>query len=250
MTSPILLPSGALLPDTPFVPGTVKPEEAYELHGRLGAALGLPCPQTFIKLESVAQDGSLHAHYNERSRTVNRNFWNLLFINMGLLRGNSAGPTSDTTFGAGHMNGKGTTGTVLNANSSGGYSQPYAWANVSSDTQGIVVGTGGAAESYEGFALTTQVLTGNTAGTLLYNAQAIPTPAYNAGTLTWTNAFVRIFNNNSGGTITISETGLYANCGGGSLYAMILRDLLGATVPVLDGGQLTVTITMTLTFPA
>jgi hypothetical protein len=122
------------------------------------------------------------------------------------------------------------------------------------------VGTGTTAESFEHVALVTPVAHGNGAGQLSYTAQSATSVSYNAGTRVWTATYARILNNNSGGSITVAETGIYgvntSNTGNLSNGAastnpyMLCRDLLGATVAVANAGQLTVTYTITLTFPA
>ncbi|MBL8484123.1 MAG: hypothetical protein JNJ60_18140 [Rhodocyclaceae bacterium] len=111
-------------------------------------------------------------------------------------------------------------------------------------------GTGTTAESFEHFALAALVAQGTSSGQLSYQATVNGGQSYNAGTKVWTSTLARILNNNSGGTIVVAETGIYANQANGATNHMIERSLLGATVSVLNTGQLTVTYTMTLTFPA
>jgi hypothetical protein len=238
-----------------FVPGTIHPEEDYLEIERLGVKLGIPVPMLHIKVEAINPDGSPGQVYKDRSRTYNRNFWNIIFCNA------SQAPAGAATFGAGFLAVK-TTGAAIKNSSFDlvlgalspvgvqGFGSTAATAGV--DTSGIVVGTGVIAESFEHITLNTQTLNGVTAGKISYANQSVTAVSYDAGTKTWTATLVRIFNNNSGGTITIAEVGIY-----GSLYIvnnnnslMFCRDLLGASVAVLNGGQLTVTYTMTLTFPA
>lgn len=247
-------PSGILLPDEPFQPGTVKPEEYYEAFSKLGAALSLPCPQAHVSLESRDANGNLVDLYEARSRTLNRNYWNWLFKGFGGFIATTAGGAnamaSDTTYGAGHLTNKTTAAAVTNTNSTTFQCSPVgsvtAIANTSS---GIVVGTGTAAESFEDVALGALIATGNASGQLAYQAQALATPTYNAGSLTWTWTAVRIMNNNSGGTIVIGEMAYYFTQGGGGVY-MLMRDKLTPTVSVLNAGQATATYTFTLVFPA
>jgi hypothetical protein len=249
--------SQIILPREPFVPGTVKPEADYEEFSRLGAKLGLPCPQAFISLESTAPDGALHDSFTDRSRTLNRNYWNWLFKLFAALVPTGSGAvsnalTADTLYGAGHMTNKNTAGTISNGSSTGWGSGPGTVSAVAVDTNGIVVGTGTGAEAFDDFALGTKIAHGNGAGQFAYNAMVQQMPSYNAGTLTWTATIVRIFNNNSGGTIVVGETGIYglASAVSTTVPYMIMRDKLSSTVSVLNGGQLTVTYTMVLTFPA
>lgn len=248
MHSPILLTENDI-----FVPGSIKPEADYLEIERLGKKLGIPVPMTFIEVESRAPDGELIGHYKDRSRTFNRNYWNWILKSFAFMAGTAGTYASDTTYGAGHITNKNTAGTVQNANAS--YTaQPRVYAPDIVTTaalgvaKGIVVGTGVAAESFEDVALGGLIAHGTGAGQLSHAAMVLQTPTYS--TLVWTNTLVRLFNNNSGGTIVVGETGLYADFNAGAQLYMICRDKLGATVSVLNAGQLTVTYTTTLTFPA
>jgi hypothetical protein len=63
---------------------------------------------------------------------------------------------------------------------------------------------------------------------------------------------IRYFNNNSGGNVDINEASIYAaiyvNDPGN--YVAVCRDKLASTVTVHDTGQLKVTYTIQLTYPA
>lgn len=238
-----------------FQPGTVKPEADYLELERLSKKLGIPVPMMHIKVEATNPDGSAGEKYEGRSRTFNRNFWNAVFTQY------SGVAVSSGTFGAGVLSVKNTSGTTktiggryldnpnptLNGADAGG----IVVGGLGLAT-GIVVGTGSTAESFENNTLVTLVAHGTGAGQLSYAAQVSPTPSYVAGTKTWTSLYTRIFNNNSGGTIIVAETGIYYSFTvvGSTATVMAERTLLGATVSVLNAGQLTITYTITLTFPA
>jgi hypothetical protein len=248
--------SNIILPREPFIPGTVKPESDYEEFSRLGAKLGLPCPQAHITLESFDASGDLVDRYHDRSRTLNRNYWNWLFKAFGGFIASPTSPSlslamaSNTTFGAGHLTNKTTAAAVTNTNVTNFNPPPSVIAGIGVATAGIVVGTGTAAEAFDDAALGAAVANGTGAGQMSYQAMALAAPSYNAGTLTWTWVTTRIMNNNSGGTIVVGETGIYGYQSITGASYMIMRDKLGATVSVLSGGQVTCTYTMSLTFPA
>lgn len=224
-----------------FVPGTVHPEEDYKELERLSTKLGIPVPMGFIKVEATNPDGSPGDRYEGRMRTWNRNFWNLLF-------GSTVSPLNGSAvFGAGYLAIKRTSATVDAYNFS---SNPYFGkivGPINNDTYGILVGTGTTAESFDSYALAAIVSQGATSGKLVYGEMTATVPSYDAGTKVWTQTQTRIFNNNSGGAIVIAETGLACQQ---SQYYLIERSLLGVTVSVANSGQLTVTYTMTMTFPA
>jgi len=227
-----------IVPDAEiFVPGTPKPEADYLELERLGAKLGIPVPMVHVKVEATNPDGSPGERYEGRSRTFNRNFWNRL---LALLSGFG---TSGTTFGAGYLTNKNTSGASANHS----YSGYIYWINNTGNYgRGIGVGTGTAAEDFEGYNLSAPISGGSGAGQLVYNTQDPTTESYNSGTKKWSMTLKMILNNNSGGTIVVAETAIVD----GSLPALICRDLLGSAVSVLNAGQLTVTYTITLTFPA
>lgn len=109
---------------------------------------------------------------------------------------------------------------------------------------GIVVGIGDTAFHLDDFRLETSVAHGNSADKLYYQVQVAPVsswvgdPDYEGNIL-----HKRVFNNNSGGSITIKEIGLisYAHIG----YLLMSRDVLDVPVAVANGAQLTVTVSIT-----
>lgn len=242
-----------------FIPGSIKPESDYLELERLGTKLGVPVPTLRLSVTATNPDGSLGDHYEGRARTWNRNYWNIVFAQLGALSSNGNGSnaviqiSNDPVFGAGHINVKDTTGTI------GTNSNWQELINVIPSTfntgvgisnSGIVIGTGVTAESFEAIALSAPIIQGTGAGQMSYTAGSFTQPTYNAGTKVWTSAQTRIFNNNSSGTIVVAETALITQCSNVPTVVMLERSLLGVTVSVLAAGQLTVTYTTTLTFPA
>lgn len=237
-----------------FEPGTVKPEEDYLELERLGAKLGIPVPMAYITVETTNPDGSPGTKYHDRSRTWNRNFWNYSY---GFL----SQPTvwTGTVFGAGSLSIKQVVGTVGNVNSpqtSSNYPFYYMGTSAAANQAliGIVVGTGTTAESFDGSTMATLLASGTTAGTIAYGASPQTTAVYNSGTRVWSTINARTFSNTSGGSIVVAETGIVSaiqlSSGSATTYYLICRDLLAIPQTVLNGGLLTVTYTMSMTFPA
>ncbi|WP_103908351.1 hypothetical protein, partial [Dehalococcoides mccartyi] len=116
-------------------------------------------------------------------------------------------------------------------------------------TRGIVVGTGIDPEDFEDYELGSQIANGTGAGQLSYIASEVYAVS-TVGTVKKTE-LVRYFNNNSGGAITVNEVGLYLGIWAGNLIRiMTCRDLVSGGVEVPDTGQLKVTFTIQLTYPA
>jgi hypothetical protein len=123
----------------------------------------------------------------------------------------------------------------------------YSTAN--SVDYGIVLGIGTTAFNLDDFRLETVIPHGNTSGALYYQAQVAPVTAY-SGDPDFTQNILhkRVFNNNSGATITVNEVGLifsdwYYN--GTTYYYLMSRDILDTPAVVLNGAQLTVTVSIT-----
>jgi len=238
-----------------FIPGMVHPEEEYKELEDLSRKLGIPVPMMRIRVEATNPDGTQGEVYEGRMRTWNRNFWNAIFCGLSGFQAAADGSnnkyTSDTTFGAAHLSAKNTSGTVQDArvpyyNKLGLYCPKIVSASGDGAATGMVVGTSNTAESFEGYALGALCAHGTGAGQLSYAAMAFTQPTYSS--LVWTQIATRYFNNNSGGTIVIAETGLYLTTLGGTFMAE--HTVLPSTISVLTAGQLTVTYTFSLTFPA
>ena len=221
----------------------ITPEELNILQDidRNCMAMHLPCPpKTFINMK-VHEKGELTLDYDFRSKSWVRNAHNMLLIVFsGFI---SSGPA---TYGAGSTQCK-EVGGSMNTLAYSYLPRTYNSTLGNSDC-GIVLGSGNAAETFEEYALQTKIVHGTTSGKLSYAAQSSPVVSYDSGTKTWTVTFTRIFNNNSGGTVTIRETAMYYDTKAGWIF-MLCRDLLSSSVEVADTAQLTVTYTMTYTFP-
>lgn len=246
-----------------MIPYTEDPklERKYQRLERLGQELKIPTFKSFLTLEVLDKDGnSIHSH-KQRSHSWNRNAYNLLFNQMS-----GKGTTNTGLFEAGAVNYKDFSGTVrdgvgfgfkfgsangaVNIDSAGnGY---LAGAGVS--TSGIMVGSGNTAESFEHNALATQIANGTGAGQISYVASEANALTYDVPSKTLTNTLVRFFNNNSGGDVTVNEvclTGLqHVLSSAATTTAMVSRDVLGAPVVVPNTGQLKVTYTIELVYPA
>lgn len=121
-------------------------------------------------------------------------------------------------------------------------------APLNNDDYGIVVGTGSTAVDITDYALETQVVDGSAAGQMVYNAMVLDA-AVTVADPNCTFELYRNFNNNSGGSITIRETGIYVltkyttNQIG---YFCIVHDI-PTQVAVSDGGGCYVLYTLKIT---
>lgn len=217
----------------------------------------MPPPEIKIGIQVHDKDGNLTYEDIQRGHSWNRNFYNLMFAAATLCPGSGS-----NNFGAGYMSGKSPAGvnTYGAGNSAGYFCSLGGGAGVTgtsfvnpttTNSYGIVVGTGDTAFDKDQYALASIIASGNSSGQLAYNAMAANTIAYTAGSKTWKATSSRIFNNNSGGSISVKETGLYfygSYFASGYSYNMIERSVLSPTVAVANGAQLTVTYEISMDF--
>lgn len=115
--------------------------------------------------------------------------------------------------------------------------------------RGIVIGTGSTPPDVEDYDLEARITHGTGEGQMLYNAQAdTVSEAISGG---WRTTMVRQFNNNSGASIYVAETGLIGlvDNGGGTTKCLLCRNVHDPAVEVPHGGLLTVTYTVEVTQP-
>ena len=200
-----------------------------------------------LKLDQLGIEPALV--YDARSQSWVRNAYNVAVSQLCAISS-----AEGSAYGAGGMYCKTTAGANKSySDYAHGTLRRAAWqGGIGSITNGIVVGTGTGAESFEDYALGTIVANGTGAGQLSYAAQETTTAAYTAGTKTWASTLIRYMNNNSGGAIVVGEAALYVSCYmDSSYYAMLARDLIDPTVSVADTAQLKVTYTITsMAYPA
>jgi hypothetical protein len=234
-------------------------EQRYGWLRKLAQELRVPVPEAFLILEVCDKEGRLIQKHQQRSHSWVRNAYSVLFTEMAAVAGYS-----------GHnLQVKDTDGTIRSIAPDDIWASAHAVGYVgmspgkgplvkegygyrsNDDTFGILVGSGVAAESFEDYALQAKIANGIGAGQLSYVDTAIYTVSDDG--LTKICRWVRYFNNNSGGGIDVNEVGLvtYGKVSSGtSVKFMMSRDKLASTVTVPDTGQLKVTHTIQLTYPA
>ena len=232
----------------------LKEEKQYDQLRKLGQRLHIPIPEAFWKLEVFDKNGKLLQTHDQRSHSWTRNAYNAMFSNLASV------DLVDNLFGVGKLSGKSTAGVVLfgakGAVISDGSFETTArgYYGAPGVIRGIQVGSGINAESFEDFVLQTLLTEGTGAGQISYTASEAVDKSY-AG-LVWTNTLIRYFNNNSApaGDRDINEVAINArfiNFGtAADKDVLVTRDHLGATVTVPSTGQLKVTYTIQLTYPA
>jgi hypothetical protein len=199
----------------------------------------------------VKKEGKILHEHDEVGHSWTRNAWNIFFGVMGDAAGGGVG-----AFGAGYLSAKETSGSVHSTNNQvvqrpGRYNDNYGYINnIAQSVGGILVGSGDTHFTIEDYQLAALIEHGTGAGQLSYLAMAPLTSSYESGTKVWSSEIGRLFNNNSGGSITIKEVGLawYGYAFGTNAPFLVARDVLGSPVAVANGAQLTVTYTISMDF--
>jgi hypothetical protein len=231
-----------------------KEERRYRLLRRLGDELHVPIPEAIWEFEVRDKQGGLLQKHRQRCHSWTRNAYNALFTQL-------AGKDADnSSFGPGLLSLKDTGGTVRYGNypfTYGQYSVDGAdmagyRAAAGRDDKGILVGSGTNPESFEDYALQAQIHNGTGPGQLSHVQSESHSISYDAPTRVLRNQLVRYFNNNSGGDVDVNEVVLVNSMQQPGAWPefVMSRDKLSSTVTVPDTGQLKVTYTIQLTYPA
>jgi hypothetical protein len=211
-------------------------------------------PEIMIGLQVHDHNGVLTFDDIQRGHSWTRNYYTQMFT-----IGTHSGGGDVNAFGAGYMTAKQVDATLrYNSTGASGDISGYSLAgrglyeNVTTGTFGIKIGTSDTAFSAEHHTLQAVIPAGTGSGQMSHAAMTQPTLAYTAGTKTWKTTHSRIFNNNSGGSITVKETGLYSYRGilASLNNFMTERSVLDPTVPVANGAQLSVTYEISMDFSA
>ena len=194
-------------------------------------------PKAFVNAKVFDANGKQTCEYISPSRSWTRNFYNLL---IKILTGES---NLSTAPGNGVLSLANQSGAVADSNYAAGNSSEggiRAVTTAASPYVGINVGTGTAAESFGSYTMT-RVANGSSAGQLVWGNQTTSI-AWNNTTKKWTNTLSRVFNNNSGADIVVSEIGIFAHKLNYAIYnsQMISRDLLESALTVINGGSIAV----------
>jgi hypothetical protein len=197
-----------------------------------------------IGLKVHDRNGVLTFDDKQRGHSWTRNFWNAIFTFAG--HGNTGTPwTSTSVLGAGYISWKRVNDYWYDSVSAGNFGVCYG--TIASSDYGIVVGTSDTAFSVEQTKLVAQILEGIGSGQFSHQAEPAGVLEYTSGTKTWKVTRSRIFNNNSGASITVKEVGLYGVAWDPCMHE---RSVLDPTVAVANGAQLTVTYEISMDFSA
>ena len=216
----------------------------------------VPTPVAHIGLTVYDKNGVPTAHYEDRSKSWTRNFYNWVVCQQMTADTNCLG----TTFGGGKLSLRSYLGTVRQAaspayhsSSTGGTSHNGYRANGGQVDRGIVVGLSDAAESFDSFALGTLCTEGTGANQLNYLATDAIVPVWDNTEKTMTLSLKRGIVNNGAAQVDIKEIGLIAwiitPVASVAESFLVARDVLSSTIELAVESMLKVTYTIQIAYP-
>lgn len=120
-------------------------------------------------------------------------------------------------------------------------------AAANEDYIGVVIGTGVAPVAIDDYKLESQIMHGTGPGQMRHLASTPGWPSVAGSNCDFLTS--RTLLNNSGGSITVRESGIYCRVKGTTYYgyACIVRDILATPQDVPDGGSITIDYTLRIT---
>lgn len=219
-------------------------EELYRRARVLSRKLKIPFVETLFRVSLVEEDGSRIPVIDRHSRSLVRNFYNRNQFNI-----------------SGAFDSGGYVDDAIQVKDTSGDLQPVSemygqrnlelvndgyMAAAGDDTQGIQIGTGTTAESFDDYTIETLIDEGAGAGEMRYSGIA-QGEAWNAGGSYYEKNYERVIDNDSGSTIYVSESTLVWVCFYNDEFVMS-RDVF-PPVDVLHNKGIAIFYGLRLTYP-
>jgi len=201
----------------------------------------IPTPKIFIALEVRDQSGKVIHRRRERGHSWVRNYYKILVAHAGFVSNNA-----DMDLRLQRENGG-----WIGTNDVWTLWDLDKWKGGSGDTgKGILIGTGTTPPTIDDYKLEAKIPHGSGEGQMIYNAQEPHQHETISGG--WRTTMVRQFNNNSGASIYVTETGIEGTVATPGLTqdnVLVCRNVHDPAVEVPHGGLLTVTYVIEVTEP-
>jgi len=196
----------------------------------LAGEMGTPYATGRWDIEVVSPGGDVIQSESFHSQSWLRNYVNLLCNFVLSIRLND----SLVSWGDSFVNLRQFDGTIINVDTAQHMSTAAA---VGIDDSGIVVGSGTTAETLDDYTLATPIVHGRAAGEVYFyageNSADWEIWSWNGTSKRFSTVIWRYFLNDSGGDITIAETGV-ASSVGVNQKILVVRDVLNSTFTVPD----------------
>jgi len=203
-----------------------------------------PTFNAYITIIVRDSNGNIVNIHRQRSHSPTKNFI-LYFVPIYYLYSNNISITITTTSGTTYTN---------SSNPAFGISYPSNQSNMPSYLVMIAVGSGSQSNAYNAYNLAAPIANGTGTGQLVYGSPSISTSI----TVSGSSAYFYIsqtFNNNSGGTVTITEVGIITGISqlivtgsvvGSTTQLLMWYDVLSSPISVPNGGSVTIYYTFTV----
>jgi hypothetical protein len=207
-------------------------------------------PTVYVGAKVTDFDGNVLMGKEYKANSFNRNFYNFLFSTLC-----GASYTDTSSFAAGHINLRDIYGTIIASNNNYQFygmgarnnsnGIPLVWVDVQ---YGIEIGSGTGIESFDDYKLINKIQDGTSAGRMTYLVGINGGAVYDSEQKKWTITFYRICKNTSGGTVSVTESGLYSKLEATSV-SMWEHTVFPSAIEVPNGSQIEVTYTFEFTYP-
>jgi len=204
----------------------------------------LPTFNAYLTIIVRDSNGKVVKVHRQRSHSPTKNFLQLL-IPFYYLSSNNISITIVNTSNS---------STTFTPATAAGISYPSNQKNYSSYLVMIQVGSGSQSNPYNAYSLAAPIANGTGTGQLVYGTPSVSTSITASGSSAYFYVS-QTFNNNSGGTVTITEVGIITNINiygpyGGNNYSfgniLVWYDVLSSSISVSNGGSVTIYYTFTV----
>ena len=178
-------------------------------------------PEVYIEVEVRDRSGKLVKKYRQPAKSWVRNFMTILYVALSYTSMNGTKQDGSSAYISINWN----LSDTLRVNAPAG-----------DDNYGILVGSGTKAFDINDYSLDNKIPHGTGSGQLLYGEVTIESIVDDGEKLYL--RIIRVFSNNSGGSITVAEVGLASYSS--NTYLLIARDVLPTAISVPNGSTLTV----------
>lgn len=206
----------------------------------------------FYQIEKHDENGLVKRYKKRQSRSFLLQFTRILygmFYYSSVYGGHTAKGIDGNQYSIG-FDGGNFLSMLICSRGNGAWSSTQESSNMNYDSTqiGIVVGKGTTAISPDQYKMIDQIYNGQTTNTLSHSCESFTEVAVVGSTASFTTS--RIFRNDSGSTVTITEMGIQctSRCGENSTkYWCIIRDKLTSPIDVTNGQYIKITYTFQVT---
>lgn len=217
--------------------------ELYDRGRTLSQRLKVPFPELLLHVDKIDRYGNRERVIDYHSRSIVRNWYNR-FYHIFTGWNDASGVYGDGTLRCKRIDGVSLTinPSIITGGNVEGAGAGFR-GNANDDSKSILIGTGNAVEAVDDYALAVLIDHGTAAGEMQYGATTF-NEGWNAGGPYYWSEYERVFDNGSGGPITVEESGIAWNNA-----VLAARDYFGGGIAVADSEGIAINYEFRMTFP-